>query len=356
MLALVYCAAQGATASAQERPSLDSRLLRFTAYVQLRYTDEDPGGAAWGLRRFKLIFDGGSKRRTWYHVQAIYKHNNGSRTDDTLYLQDAYFAFHTGKVRWMLGQFKPPFGLERFQPDARLYFVDRTRATNRLVVNGKLGQSFTRDRGVEMDVGRRAWQLSAGIFSGGGANQNQKSNGPLGVLRFKLQHRGTWRGHRWSWQAGVAGSARHAGDLDLGKALKGVSKSRTLHFAGDDHRANLFAKGRLGRFIGQAELFRAWLAPDAGASWKAQGAYGQIVFLPLRGMSLAIRNEWMTPDAGSPVPAVHNWTAAWTYDFRSIPLRLVTDYARYVGGSSRMRHVWRFQVQYVLARGMPLTH
>ncbi len=341
---------------AQEHRPLSSWLPRLSSYAQIRYTEHDPGRDAWGLRRSKLIFDGGHSGKARYHVQVIYKHNNGSRTDDTLYVQDAYFAFHAGKVGWTIGQFKPPFGLERFEPDARLYFVDRTEATNRLIVNGKLGQSFARDRGVQMDVGWKAWRLSAGVFAGGGANQNQKSNGPLGVVRLQWKRRGAWRGHRWFVRVGGAGSTRHADDLDLSHALKGVPKLWVKHFAGDDRRMNLFAEGKLGRFIGQAEVFRAWLNPDSGVSWKAQGAYGQLVVLPAKGVSLALRNAWMTPDADTPVPAVHNWTVAAAYDFRNIPLRLITDYAWYVGDSSSMSHVWRFQIQYVFAKGMPLTH
>ncbi len=344
-------------ALAQEHGPLASWWPRLTSYMQLRYTGRAPGRDAWGLRRSKLIFDGGStQKRARYHVQVIYKHNNGSRTDDTLYLQDAYVVVHTGKIGWTIGQFKPPFGLERFQPDARLDFVDRTQATNRLIVNGKLGDSFTRDRGVQADLDEGGLRFSLGIFQGGGANMDQHGNGPLGVVHVHAGRHGHRSGTVWDWKVGMAASFRHAEDLDLGAALKGAHRGNLHHFKGNDQRLNLFVAGRWGRLRGQAELFRAWLAPDVGASWKAQGAYGQVAFLPARGLSLAVRNEWMTPDTCGPAIAVHNWTAAVAYDFSRTPLRLVTDETWSVGGSSRMNHVWRFQIQYVIAKGMPLTH
>jgi len=343
-------------ASAQEHRPLDSWWPRLSSYMQLRYTEKGPGRDFWALRRSKLIFDGGHSGVLHYHLQLIYKHNNGSKTDDGLYLEDALIKLHVGGTVWTFGQFKPPFGLERFQPDAWLDFVDRTQATNRLIVNGKLGDSFTRDRGIQVDLGRHGSKLSLGLFQGGGANMDQHGNGPLGVVHYQYGRKGRRSGRGWSWKAGLAGSVRHADDLDLGAALRGAHRGNLHHFAGDDRRLNLFVEGLWGRFRGQAELFRAWLAPDSGASWKAQGAYGQLTFLPAAGLSFAVRNEWMTPDADAPATAVHDWAVAAAYRFSRIPLRLVTDYAWFVGRSSSLDHVWRFQLQYVFARGMPLTH
>jgi len=345
-----------AAGSAQEHGPLASWLPRLSSYVQIRYTENEPGRDAWGLRRSKLIFDGGHSGVVHYHVQLIYKHNNGSKTDDSVYLQDALIKLHVGGAVWTFGQFKPPFGLERFQSDAWLDFVDRTQATDRLIVNGKLGDSFTRDRGIQVDFGRHGSKLSLGLFQGGGANMDQHGNGPLGVLHYQYGREGRRSGRAWSWKAGLAGSLRHADDLDLAAALKGAHRGDLHHFVGDDRRLNLFVEGLWGRFRGQAELFRVWLAPDGGASWKAQGAYGQLTVLPAAGLSLAVRNEWMTPDADAPATAVHDWAVAAAYKFSRIPLRLITDYAWYVGGSSRTSHVWRFQVQYVFLEGMPLTH
>ena len=41
-------------------------------------------------------------------------------------------------------------GLERFTPDEMMFSLERSQATNRLVPNGNLGESFTRDSGVQI--------------------------------------------------------------------------------------------------------------------------------------------------------------------------------------------------------------
>ncbi len=342
--------------AAQQHYDLSSWIPKPTSYIQVRYTDRDPGPDMGAIRRFKLMLDGGQAKVARYHIQLIYKTNNLSPTDDRIFLQDAFLRFHGGPLLWTVGQFKPPFGLERFQPDRMLDFVDRTASTSRLVVNGRLGESFARDRGAQMDYTRKGFRLSLGLFQGGGANNDQKGNGPLGVLRLQYTGRGNRTERTWYWEAGVAGSARRAEDLDLRGQLTGLPWSRIEHFNGYDHRLDLFIQGGWGRFRGQAELYRAWFDPRAGASWAAKGAYAQGAYLPVNGLILALRTEWMTPDVDAMVPSVHNWTVAVTYDVPGIPLRLSSDYAWYVGNSSRMAHMWRLQIQYVLLGGVPATH
>jgi len=341
---------------AQQHYDLSSWIPKPTSYIQVRYTERDPGPDQWAIRRLKLMLDGGQKKIARYHIQLIYKTNNLSPTDDQVYVQDAFFRFYGGGLLWTVGQLKPPFGLERFQPDSKLDFVDRTASTNRLIPNGRLGDSFTRDRGAQMDYTSRGVRLSLGLFQGGGANNDQKGNGPLGALRLQYGRKGKLRGRRWLWKAGIAGSARRDEDLDLRGQLVGLPWSRIWHFKGHDRRMDLFVQGAWGRFRGQAELYRAWFDPSEGSSWAAKGVYGQLAFLPVRGLITALRTEWMTPEVDARVHSNHNWTAAVVYDLPKIPLRISTDYALYVGGSSGADHVWRFQIQYFLLSGVPATH
>ena len=341
--------AAGAAASSPYLPVLSS-------YIQFRYTDPSKGEDAWAIRRFKAMFDGGPQEGLHYHVQFIYKTNLQSSTDDQIYLQDAYVVAPAARgLAFKVGQFIPPFGLERFEPDWDLDLIDRTDLTNRMVVNGNLGKSFARDRGVEGDFSRGGWTFSAGLFQGGGANMNGKGNGPLGVARLSCGRKASSGGNPWFWRTGLAASDRHDAEVNLSSELTGLSKKLTSRFAGRDSRLNAFAEAGWGKVRGQAEYFRAWLAPDKGGEIAAHGAYGQVAYLPVSQLILALRYEWFTPDLHEEkAPSLRQWDSSVTYDFRRVPLRLVADYLSPRGGSEAYTHTWRFQIQYVLLKGLRL--
>jgi hypothetical protein len=321
------------------------------SYIQVRHTDLEGGEDAWAIRRLKLMVDGGAEEGLRYHVQFIYKTHLQSPTDDRVFLQDAYVVFPAGKgLAFKMGQFVPPFGLERFQPDWNLDLVDRTDVTNRMVVNGNLGKSFARDRGVEGDWMKGGFSLSAGLFQGEGANMNPKGNGPLGVVRCRYGRKGRIGDTPWFWKGGVAVSDRRDENLGLSSELPGLSKKRTDHFAGRDTRLNAFIEGGRGKVRGQAEYFRAWLSPDNQGEIAACGAYGQIAYLPRRGLILAMRYEWFTPDLhGAGVPKGDLWTLGVTVDLPKTPLRVACDYshpagnmAKNQGDAVRVQFQWNF--------------
>lgn len=328
-------------------------LPKISSYLQLRYTDPDAGKDRFALRRFKAMLDGGPADKLHYHFQFIYKANNGSATDDRLFLQDAYLIYPwRSDLALKAGQFMPPFGLERFQPDWNLDFVDRTDVTNRLVINGNLGHSFARDRGLEGDWGHDGWKLSAGIFQGAGANNPSHGNGPLGVARLSYFHEGSRQNRQWSWRAGLAGATRRDADQDFSTQLPGLSKDLTSHFAGRDTRLNSFAQVKWGRLRTQGEYFRVWFEPASGDEIVATGAYGQVAYLPAKRIILALRYEWFNPDVHEPAaPSLGQWTTAVTYDLPRMPLRLATD-CSWADGETGPSFVWRIQVQYFLAKGL----
>ncbi len=341
--------ADGAAASPPYLPALSS-------YIQLRYTDLSKGEDAWAIRRFKAMLDGGPQEGLHYHLQFIYKTNLRSPTDDQIYLQDAYVVVPAGHgLAFKLGQFVPPFGLERFEPDASLDLIDRTDLTNRMVVNGNLGKSFARDRGVEGDWTNGGVALSIGLFQGEGANMNPNGNGPLGVLRLSYGQKASSEGTPWFWRAGLAISDRHDADMILSSELTGLSKKLTSRFAGRDSRLNAFVEAGWGKVRGQAEYFRAWLSPEKEGEIAAHGAYGQVAYLPVSRLILALRYEWFSPDLHEErAPSRRRWESSITYDLRRVPLRLVADYLSPRGGGKAYTRTWRFQIQYVLLRGVRL--
>ena len=299
------------------------------------------------------MIDGGPTNGLRYHVQVIYKTNLHSSTDDRVVLQDAFLVVPAKGVSFKLGQFIPPFGLERFQADATLLFTERSRVTNQMVVNGNLGMSFARDRGVELDLTRSGWDVSGALFQGAGANMPAKGNGPLGVARIGYGRTGTVSGTPWSARAGVAASDRHAADLNLTSALPGIDKALTSRFGGDDRRLNAFLQGRVGRWRAQTELFRAWLAPERGNAWASQGAYGQVSASLVTAIEIGARYEVFTPDVHRvAISSSRQWDAALTYAFSKAPVRLWADCATRTGGPQASGRAWTLQAQWDVFKGL----
>lgn len=347
VLAAVSCSCGAAVAQGTSSPADYAPLL--SSYLQVRWTDPEGGAGEWAVRRLKLMVDGGPADGVRYHVQVIYKTGLHSATDDQVVLQDAYVVVPWRRLAFEAGQFIPPFGLERFQPDATLLFTERSRVTNQLVVDGSVGTSFARDRGAEIDLTRRGWELAGGLFQGAGANMPFRNSGPMGVVRIGHLSSGVVAGRNWTAHAGVAASDRHARGMDLSSALPGIDKALTARFAGDDRRLNAFAEGRLGRWHVQGEVFRARLAPDGGTAWTAQGVYGEASVSIARGLEAGARYEVYTPDTRvSAMPATGQWDAAVTYALPKAPVRLWVDYtARSTGAQPSVRS-WTLQAQWFL--------
>ncbi len=306
------------------------------------------------LRRFKAMLDGGPANGFRYHIQFVLKSNNNSSTDDRLFLQDAH-------ILWPLpsgpaieaGQFIPPFGLERFQPDYELDFVDRTEISRRLIVDGNLGDSFARDRGAQVGWDRLGWQFSGGIFDGAGANNPGRGNGPLGVGRASYGREGYQR-RNWFWRAGLAGSLRRDADQSFSGQLPGLNKDLTSHFRGRDTRLDAFAQGSWGPLRSQGEYIRAWFNPASGAEIIAAGGYAQIVYLPTAGVTVGLRRECFNPDVRmQKAPSLSQWTVAATYDWPRVRLRFASDYSWIEGGTGPSSG-WRVQAQYFIVKELTL--
>jgi hypothetical protein len=107
----------------------------------------------------------------WY-AQALYKDGNDSPTDGRIYFQEGWLRFRLRKeVQLVAGQFKPPFGRERFTPDFMILTIDRSLVTDTLTPDGPYLDSFYRDRGVQLDGELQpGLRYAAGVFDGRGAN------------------------------------------------------------------------------------------------------------------------------------------------------------------------------------------
>jgi phosphate-selective porin len=311
-----------------------AKLLEWSSYLQLRYTGIEDGEDLYALRRLKLMLRGSLKPHLQYYVQGIFKDGNESNTDGSPYLQEAWIKYTAWKYGHLtVGQFKPPFGMERFTPDWKLPTIDRSQATDHLIPNGQLGDSFARDYGAQLDawlVTKRLYYATA-VFSGNGANMSFKGNGPLvtgrlvGVLYRSPPHSG--RQDRIT--LGGAVSTRKDHDQDFAPALPGTAALGYTHFSGRDTRANLQASADFSPVSLRSEYFYAWFDPDRAplVRMRASGFYVQGAMRFCRKFQGVAKYETFNPDR-----AVRNkYDLRWTtlglnWFIRQDRIRLGADY------------------------------
>jgi phosphate-selective porin len=178
-----------------------------------------------------------------YYFQGVYKTHNFSPTENNITLQEAWLLWKFLPVmKLKMEQFKPPLRLERFTPDEMMFTLERSQATNRLVPNGNLGQSFTRDYGVQIGgffPGPRCGYEMA-LMGGNGANNGHiLQNGS-----FLLTGRFTW--HPWELkeggtdlEMGAAMSFRRNHDIKFFLQIPGSTRLGYYHFDSTDWWQNI---------------------------------------------------------------------------------------------------------------------
>ena len=281
---LVLAAGTDVRAQVLPPPLRDSSApFRWSSYVQFRYTGVEGGEDLFALRRFKLMVGGNITPKIQWYAQGLFKDGNDSPTDGRVYFQEAWLRFAFRKeVQLAVGQFKPPFGRERFTPDFQILTVDRSLVTDALTPAGPYIDSFYRDRGLQLDGElRRSWRYAAGVFDGRGANHQFHGIGPMfagQVTKEALKERPVWS-RPLSVQLGGATAFRWGRDLPFRPCCSGAGAADFEHFRGADRRWGLELSADWGDASLRAEYIRAHLdfagpaIADVNASgWYVQGA------------------------------------------------------------------------------------
>lgn len=267
----------------------------WQSYSQVRYTTSEDQGDYLSLRRLKLTGQGPVSDDWSYYLQFLYKTNNRSPTDDRIVVQEANAVVRLKSVKVTVGQFKPPFGLERFTSDSVLALIDRSQPTDRLIPNGSLGWSFARGRGAQFECGvGQSAQCAIGMFDGNGANQPFEGNGPLIAGRLAYQPA---LGESRPFRSEVALSWRKDHDIDFLGQVPGAPSGYSS-FAGRDIRQNVAIAYDSGKNSLRSEYFAAQYHSDKPTlpSINAQGYYLQWAYAVSRKWSMAARFENIDPD------------------------------------------------------------
>ncbi len=236
--------------------------LRWSSYMQLRYTAVESDKDLFALRRLKLMIGGNLTPRVQWYAQGLFKDGNANATDGHVYFQEAWLRYAWRKeVQFAAGQFKPPFGRERFTPDFEIATMDRSLVTDALTPDGPYIDSFYRDRGVQVDgEPHPAFRYAAGVFDGRGAQHGFHGVGPLLVGQALLR---PVRGHAVAGQAfnlqfGGAYAARWGTDLPFRPCCAALG-AELSHFYGADRRWQAELSADWGDLSVRAEYLRASL-------------------------------------------------------------------------------------------------
>lgn len=318
------------SASGQQAP----KRIDWNSYFQLRYTGIEDAPDGYSLRRFKLIFRGRLQPDVEYFVQGIFKDGNHSSTDGRAYLQEAWIKYSGWKyANLTLGQFKPPFSLERFTPDYKLETIDRAQATDHLVPDGQLGGSYSRDRGAQLDawlVSRRLY-YAVGIFDGNGANNPWHGNSPLlvGQVRGVLYRSPAKRSRKDQISLGGAFSTRHDHSQDFSSTLPGTSALGYSQFAGRDTHFNIEASANFSPFSLRSEYFYARYEPSRAmlVAVHASGFYVQGGYDFSRHYQAVAKYETLNPNRAVVDSHDMRWTTlGFNWRIQGDRLRVGADY------------------------------
>lgn len=130
-------------------------VFRWSSYVQLRYTNVEGAKDLYGLRRLKVMIGGNLTPKIQWYAQSLFKDGNDSPTDGRVYFQVAWLRFAFRKeIQLVVGQFKPPFGRERFTPDFLILTIDRSLVTDALTPDGPYQREITVLRGRRKEASK----------------------------------------------------------------------------------------------------------------------------------------------------------------------------------------------------------
>jgi hypothetical protein len=326
---------------------------RLWSYVQVRLTAPENAGNYVGLRRAKVMVEGKPRPNFNYYLQMIYKDGNKSNTDAHPYIQEAWVRFLEGRGWVQVGQFKPPFGLERFTFDGALDSIDRSKATDHLIPNGQLGESFARDLGVQWEAttpDKRLW-YGIGLFAGNGANNGFRGNGPLVAARVVRTARNDKLpdGQKVLVKYGGAFSTRRDRDQNFASALPSTKPLGYEHFSGHDTRWNLELLADVGPYRWRSEYFSARFSSNRAAvpTLSARGFYLQGAYQPVPEWSVALKYEGFDPNADVSDKNDLRWTTLnWSYYFHGNDEKVQVNYIwkhERTGGSNNDAWVVQYQ-------------
>ena len=297
----------------------------WIGYTQLRFSSNFDDVNSFAMRRLKLKLNSASGfNQHWgFHLQTTFT----SFQNEKFFLQDVLAFYKQGQFHINLGQFKPHYSLQRFQPDYKIPLTERSSVINALIPNGTLG---VRDIGIETEYSSPNKILKAwlGIFNGNGIKKYRLNN--RGILLTQKTEATIIHQHL---RAGYSLMYRKADQLKIPGVLPD-----SVAFSGNDVRFNLFAEYQTGDFHIQAEYL--W------ASLNRQIADGWYVLVQYNINKNQISASWNKYNdlisSTSDAPVVH---LGYNYALKGDKLKLMLDNGLQIDNGGVSHYLTTIQVQ-----------
>jgi len=278
----------------------------LASYAHIRYTETQETDDFWSVRRWALYGKTQLTKQIKFAARCVYKANNDltHKTDDRIYLQHAFFTIKfSPHLNLKAGQFKPPFGWERFQPDYRIPTAERSQVIDRLIPAGAMPGAFARDYGIQLSGKMTSIPLfyEFAVMEGNGANMGFSfKNAPLLVSRL------AWKSTVYlpviskpmSFTMQFAYAWRNNKKINLSRQFPGCNKSFFSKFSGIDHRFNVVFHSKIGKLSLVGEYIKTKLLPDTNHYQKlfADGWYMQFDYFMFTKWQFCLKYELFNPN------------------------------------------------------------
>ncbi len=332
----------------------------FASYFHLRYSAIHNEENYFSIRRFILFGKSDLLKNTTLSWRFIYQHNNKMSTDDHIYLQHCYLDVNiSSALNFRLGQFKPPFGWERFVTDFKIIGVERSLVIDRLIPIGSIAPSFARDYGIEFfgDLKKSLLSYEFAVTTGNGANRDLTlNNGPLiaGRLNLKKTFSNPGVNKPLRLLAQLAYSYRKDQDINFTKQLPGEEEDSLQHYRGKDQRINAAINLEHGTSHFAVEYIHARFIPkeQSMADLDANGLSCQLSHFFHPKLQTIMKYETFNPN--NKINTAHDvslLTLGINYYFNHQDGRLMLNYINKTKKENKSSsHIFIIQLQYFLFR------
>jgi len=331
----------------------------IASYFHLRYTSIKNTENYFSIRRFILFGKSNLLKNTTLSWRFIYQHNNKMSTDDHIYLQHCYLDVNiSSALNFRLGQFKPPFGWERFVSDFKIIGVERSLVIDRLIPIGSIAPSFARDYGIKLFgiLKKPLLSYEFAATTGNGANRDLTlKNGPLVAGRLTLTKTLSNSGINKPWRliAQLACSYRKDQDINFTRQLPG-EEDYLQHYRGKDKRINASLNLERGTSQIAAEYIHAQFTPkeQSKADLVANGLSCQLSHFFHPNIQAVLKYEFFNPN--NKITTAHDvslLTLGINYCFNHQDGRLMLNYIYKTEEENKSSdHIFIIQLQYFLFR------
>ena len=197
----------------------------WNGYLQLRYSADNQQLNSFSIRRAKLWLKGAAPPPHWfYKLQGSFRWQHKG----AFVLQDAFVEYQQTAFKIRFGQMVPDFSLQRQQSDYLLPIVERAQVINALIPTA---ETLARDIGLLIfwNAKESGWRVSAGLFNGNGANQQQNNDRKFLYTTRATKSVSLFSG--WQLQSGFSLAFRKGSNLKFKKIF-----NEQTDFSGNDLR------------------------------------------------------------------------------------------------------------------------